>query len=219
MRKVIDLTLPIRRTWRYDLEENLVKDFAKGDVVQITEFTLRSHWHTHIDSPKHFDPNGKTLDDYPLDMLAGTALILDLTHIGANTAVTAEILEEAAKGKTHRDILLLRTDWGKSVSWETKQFWDDAPYVDESGAKWLRDYKPDVIGFDFPQDHDIRYLATRDPKECEHTCHDYILKNGILMIEYMTNLWEIPTSECEIVGLPLKLENADGAPIRIVALP
>ena len=38
------------------------------------------------------------------------------------------------------------------------------------------------------------------------------------MIEYMTNMWEITGNNVDFVGLPLKLDHADGAQIRCVAL-
>ena len=217
MPKVVDLSLPFRRTWRYPFESRHIKSFAEGDIVQVTEYTLRSHWYTHIDAPRHFVPDGPTLDDFPLDLLCGEALFLDLQHIGNKQPITAEVLEKASRGTEHHDILILRTELGKRISWETMDFWDESPYVTKDGAKWIHAYNPKVVGFDFPQDHDIRLYRFKPESECEHPCHSNILEKGILMIEYLTNLWEVPGNTCAVAGLPLKLEQADGAPIRVVA--
>ncbi len=217
MAKVVDLSLPLRRTWRYAIDFNHVKGFERGDIVQVTECNLRSHWFTHIDAPRHFLADGPTLDDYPLDILCGEALFLDLRQVGNKQPITAEILEKAAAGHAHHDFLILRTELGKRLSWETTDFWDESPYVTEDGARWIHAYGPKVVGFDFPQDHDIRLLRFKSEAELEHPCHKHILENGILMIEYLTNLWEVPTDVCRVVGLPLKLEQADGAQIRVVA--
>lgn len=214
---IVDLTLPLRRTWRYPIEFTPVKSFANGDILEVTEHNLRSHWYTHIDAPRHFMQGGKTLDDFPLDILCGEALLLDLRHVGDSEPITAQVLADAARGFAHHDFVILRTELGKRHSWETTDFWDNAPYVTEDGAIWLRDYAPKVVGFDFPQDYDIRLLRFKSERECTHTCHEHILKHDILMIEYLTNLWNVPGPTCNIAALPLKTEHADGAQIRVVA--
>ena len=38
------------------------------------------------------------------------------------------------------------------------------------------------------------------------------------MIEYLTNLDQIGVSRCRFVALPLKLEGADGCPVRAIAI-
>ena len=38
------------------------------------------------------------------------------------------------------------------------------------------------------------------------------------MIEYLTNLDQIGAPRCRFLALPLKLDGADGSPVRAVAL-
>jgi len=40
----------------------------------------------------------------------------------------------------------------------------------------------------------------------------------VTVIEYLTNLDEIGAPRCRFVALPLKLEGADGCPVRAVAM-
>lgn len=75
-----------------------------------------------------------------------------------------------------------------------------------------------LVGFDFPQDYDIRRLRTEDEHNLTLTTHDYLLKKDILMIEYMTNLWSVESKVVDFVGLPTALENVDGAQIRCIAI-
>ena len=217
MKKIIDLTLPIRKTWRWPAEILLTSSLEKGDPYQVTSFTFKSHWYTHTDAPKHKSRDGKTLDEFPLSTLVGEALILDFSAMGADAPIDSNSLSRVSEGKDHKDILILRTDWPKKTSWETYDFWDHSPYVTEDGAKWLFSRNPKVVGFDFPQDHDIRLMRLTPEAKRKMPVHDHVLKNNILMIEYLTNLWEIPGPTCEIVALPLKLEQADGAPTRVIA--
>ena len=95
MKKYIDLTLPIVPHWRCPIEIKDVKSFEKGDAANVTWFTLQTHWYTHIDAPSHQFPEGKTLNDFPLESLFGKAVILDVSHVEANQPVTAEMLQEA----------------------------------------------------------------------------------------------------------------------------
>ncbi|MGB4168989.1 MAG: hypothetical protein WBJ90_06280, partial [Tepidanaerobacteraceae bacterium] len=75
-----------------------------------------------------------------------------------------------------------------------------------------------VIGYDFPQDYDIRKLRFVSERETYQPTHEHLLKNGVLMIEYLCNLDKINTNIVKIVALPLNLQNADGAQIRVVAI-
>lgn len=216
--RVVDLSLPVRKTWRWPVDLSLTSSLETGGSSQVTSVTLRSHWYTHTDAPKHKTLGGKTLDDFPLERLVGEALILDLTFAGPDQGLDAKTLDEALGGRATKDILILRTDWPKKISWETFEFWDHAPYVTEDGAKWLFERHPRVVGFDFPQDHDIRLLRLEPHAKRKMPVHDHVLANDILMIEYLTNLWEVGSDSCTIVALPLKLEHADGAPTRVIAI-
>lgn len=222
MSRITDLTLPIIEHWRYPIHFELVKSHENGDPFQITEYPMRSHWFTHIDFPRHFDPNGLTSDAYPIsDWGITDCLILDLTDVPENTGITAEMLEKAAApyaGK-HYDSLLLRTDRPKKVSWLEKKFWDDSQWVTEDGGIWIRDYAPKVVGYDFPQDYVIRIREPKPGQDMRQPVHEHVLVEGkILQIEYMTGLWEIGAPVCKLVALPLNTQHSDGAPIRVIAV-
>lgn len=125
--KIIDLTLPIIPHWRYGFESRPGKEMAKGDGLNTTNFSLGSHNFTHIDSPRHFLEDGKILSDFPLELLIGEALILDVSHVGANQEITADMLAEAAYGQDIPNMVLIKTSWDARMSWETTEFWDNAP--------------------------------------------------------------------------------------------
>ena len=113
MRRIVDLTVPIEEHWRYGFKVTPVKTHANGDPWQNASYNLESHWYTHIDAPLHFDPNGESLDAYPIQDWAITdCLVLDFSDCGDNTAITAEMLEKANERfrDRHFDSLLIRTD-------------------------------------------------------------------------------------------------------------
>lgn len=222
MKRIVDLTLPIEEHWRYGIKFSLVKSHENGDPFQITGYNLASHWFTHIDFPRHFDPQGLTSDAYPIaDWCITKCLVLDFSDLPDNTGITAEMLEKANEPykDQHFDSLLLRTDRGKKVSWKEKEFWDNSPWVTEDGGEWIKNYAPKVVGYDFPQDYVIRIREPKPGQDMRQPVHEHVLVEGkILQIEYMQNLLEIKSPVCELVALPLNLQHADGGQIRVVAV-
>lgn len=221
--KITDLSLPIKEHRRYGIKYNLVTSHANKDRWQTTAYNLQSHWFTHIDAPLHHDPNGLGLDSYPIENWCySDGLILDLSYVKDDQEITADMLEDANKyyEDKHFDTLIIRSDRPKKVSWETKEFWDNSCRVSKDGAEWIKNYNPKVVGFDFPQDYEIRKIRKVGPKDpIYQPLHDIVLKEGkILMIEYLTNLWSVGSDICKLVMLPLKTTVQDGSQIRVIAI-
>ena len=128
------------------------------------------------------------------------------------------MLKEALGDEKDPKFLIIKTCWEQKTDWKTTDYWDNAPYMTDEAAMFIRDLKPNVVGFDFPQDYDIRKLRFVDEHECFLTTHEYILKNDILMIEYLTNMWNVDKKVVDIVALPTALKDADGGQIRVVAI-
>ena len=90
----------------------------------------------------------------------------------------------------------------------------------EDGGIWIKNYNPKLVGYDFPQDYEIRMIRTMKPGDIiVQPVHEHVLKDGkILQIEYMTNLWEIGAETCQLIALPLNTQHADGSQIRVIAV-
>lgn len=221
MSRMIDLTMPIPRAhFRWPLERRLLKSHAAGDVAEATYFGMTVHAFTHVDAPRHFDPDGPTTDALSLDRVTGMAAVLDLAEVGANAPITASMIAAAGRHLEAGDIALLRTGWSDRVSIDAAAFWTEAPYVEAEAAVWLRERGAKAVGFDFPQDYCIRDLVTgaRQPDRAEHVTHIELLCRGILLFEYLCNLSAITRRRVRFFGLPLKLAAADGAPARVIVL-
>ena len=61
-----------------------------------------------------------------------------------------------------------------------------------------------------------RFLYTIDSLTLSN--HHKLLSNNVLIFENLTNLSEIKSNHFTFCALPLKFENADGAPIRAIAI-
>jgi arylformamidase len=221
MSRMIDLTMPIPRThFRWPLERRLLKSHAAGDVSEATYFGMTVHAFTHVDAPRHFDPDGPTTDVLSLDRVTGAAAVLDLGDAGADTPMTAATIAAAGRHLEPGDVALLRTGWSDRVPIDAVEFWTEAPYLEREAASWLRERGVKAVGFDFPQDYCIRDLVTgaRQPARDEYVTHIELLCHDIVLFEYLCNLSAISRPRVQFFGLPLKLAAADGAPARVIVL-
>ncbi len=209
--------MPIENHFRWKVDRSLVSSFENGDPFQITKIGWAVHGFTHIDAPRHIDPNGRTTSDFAIDDLIGSASIIDLSDIEEETEITRSRLESAGKHASPEERILIKTAWDERHSPKTEKFWLRAPYLSLEAAKWLLNLKPKAVGFDFPQDYPIRgLLDNREPSMEEMVTHNILLRNGIPLIEYLCNLGQVKAKRVELIALPLKILDADGAPLRVV---
>jgi len=219
--RIVDLSFPIRPHFRWKAVPELVASHAHGHPLQSTVITLSCHAYTHVDAPLHFLPDGRPISEMPIDQWMGEAAVVDLTHLGANGEVTAGALEKGGGHVRAGDIALLRTDWPRRVSVESERFWKEGPWTAPGACDWLVRCGVKAVGYDYPPDHCIRDTITeprRRPSREEYTTHARFFPAGITVIEYLTNLDVIGAERCQFIALPLRIEGADGSPVRAIAL-
>ena len=117
------------------------------------------------------------------------------------------------------DIVVLKSSWEQQRSPSTPEFWTEAPYMSREAAQWLLERAPRAVAFDFPQDYTIRLLLQGEIRPLEeHVTHDVLLRNGVILIEYLSNTAALTAPRTFLCCLPLKVPDADGAPARVIAL-
>jgi kynurenine formamidase len=219
--RVVDLSFPIRPHFRWKVASEQRSSHARGDLFQSTILTMACHGYTHVDAPVHFLPGDRDIAQMPVDQWVGEAAVVDLTHLGDDGEVTAGELEARAQHVRAGDIALLRTDWPRKVSVEDEKFWRDAPFTGRSACEWLVRRRVKAVGYDYPPDRAIRTMifspATKVTRE-ECTTHAMFFPAGITVVEYLTNLHRIGAPRCRFVALPLRIEGADGSPVRAIAI-
>jgi kynurenine formamidase len=216
--QIIDLSMPIQSHWRWKFNSEQTLDRKKGAPYQSTTFTMSAHAFTHIDSPLHIEPDRMPIDTVPLNNLTGPAVIIDLSYVQPNQAIKIPDLEKSADEIIPGDIAVLKTAWDLKNSWIDREYWTEAPYLDEEAAAWLSDQDLNAVGFDFPQDYVTREIPGRHPHVQEMPAHDLILRKGIYQIEYLCNVHQINAKRVTLIALPLKLAGCEGAPARVIAL-
>ena len=207
--------MTIQPHWRWKVTRELAGDLEKGDPFQISVITMPAHAFTHMDTPLHIRPEQITVEAVPPDQLAGTAAILDLTFVDANQAITKSDLKKAGSHIQPGDIVLLKTGWDLRRDYLTREYWQEAPYLEEAAAAWLAEHDMKAVGFDFPQDYGIRNVPVAPPDE--QPTHKLILSKGIYLIEYLCNLHQIESERVTFYALPIKIAGAEGAPVRAFA--
>ena len=219
MPRIIDLTMGIEDHFRWPVGRELTGDFARGDLFQITRLSFAVHGFTHMDSPRHILPDGPTTDDIPLEATVGEAAVVDLADAAPNEAIEAGRLADAARHVRRGDIVILKTAWERRRSPRTPEFWTEAPYLTRGAAEWLLERGVRTVAYDFPQDYTIRLLLRGEVRPmAEHVTHDVLLRNGVVMVEYLANTAELTRPRTWFCALPLKVPASDGAPARAIAL-
>ena len=219
--RLVDLSFTISPHFRWRATSERVARHEAGDTFQSTVMTISCHAYTHVDAPVHFLPGDRDIASMPLDQWIGGDAVVDLSHLGENGEVSAAELDRHAGHVRRGDIVLLRTDWPKKMPVAVPDFWMKAPYTGRSGAEWLVARGVKAVGYDYPPDQCIRDgigPVKRKPARDEHTTHAIFFPAGITVIEYLTNLDEIGAPRCRFLALPLKIEGADGSPVRAVAM-
>ena len=220
MVRLIDLSTPVRSGhFRWAVERRFAKTHDTG-AGQATWAGWNVHAFTHMDSPRHVDPQGFTTDAITLDMTGGPGAVIDVSDVPANTAISGEHLATAGSHVRRGDFVLLRTRWDERASIDSEAFWLQAPWMTAEGSIWLRERGIKAIGFDFPQDHCIRNFLTGEPRPPlpEHVTHYNLLARGIIMFEYLCNMGALRQARNQVVGLPVKIPDSDGAPARVIAI-
>ena len=91
-------------------ERKIMMQIEKGDICNLTAFSICAHNGTHVDAPFHFIKNGKGIDKVSLEKFIGPAFVAD--HEGYVTARDAEKILEKAKAAGAGKRILIK---GKSV--------------------------------------------------------------------------------------------------------
>jgi len=180
-----------------------IKRIAKGGSSNVSAIHMSAHAGTHVDAPRHFFDDGPGTDALPLDMLMGSTHVLDLSGVAASSGVGAVELKDVLPDAAIR--VLIKTT--NSRLWESPAFQPDYVGVTEDGARFLVERGVRVLGVD--------YLSVEVFRKPGAPAHHVLLAAGIAIIEGL-NLQQVTAGVYDMVCLPLRLADADGAPARVV---
>ncbi|MGA8833847.1 MAG: cyclase family protein [Desulfomonilaceae bacterium] len=180
------------------------------DPLNVTEIQIICHVGTHVDAPRHFFPDGPGIDQIPLDRFRGSGVVwrLDIKPFGI---IGTDDLERADPELQWGDIVLLNCGWFPNFG---KDIYDQNYSLSPEAANWMVDRGVKLVGVDCST-VDLAHSQRRPG--FNWPIHRILLSHGVLIAEHLTNLDSLSGKRVEVIFLPVKIRDADGAPARVVA--
>ena len=178
------------------------------DGFKETLLTMYSHTGTHMDPPNHLFADRTTLDAFPVSQFVGRALVIDCRDLKEGETITIDRITKYGSKAVEADYLLFNLGW--DARWGTEDYYKDYPCIDDDVVNFIltTDKKGvglDVIGIDPIPDEDL-------------PIHKKLFReHEIVNSENLKDLDKCGDDLFWFFALPLKWENADGAPIRAIA--
>jgi arylformamidase len=171
------------------------------------KITFYSHTGTHMDAPSHIIPGAKTLDQMPPDRFVGKGAVVEL-EVNDGPTIDLERLKPHQGRIESCEFLLFYTGWADL--WGKEDYLKGYPVLSHHAATWLAGFPLKGIGMDA--------ISADGAESVTFPIHTILLERDIVIIENLTNLRALPDNEFVFCCFPLKIEKADGSPVRAVAL-
>lgn len=160
------------------------------------KISMSTHFGTHIETPFHMIKNGKKIINYSIGKFVGTGIIIDVRGI--------KKIDVSLEGIHKIDIILLRTDHTQKIN--SSDYFTSFPIISKDFAKKIVGKNVNIVGID-------SFTIDAFPFDI----HKYFFNNDILCLENLVNLHLIPKKPFKLFVLPIKLDDMDAAPCRVIA--
>ena len=180
------------RVWPGDPspERSVLADIGKGDIINLTAFSMCAHNGTHVDAPAHFLKDGKTIEQLDPAAFVGDCYVA--RHEGEVTAAdAAAILQKAAAVGASERILIA----GKAT-------------VTEPAARVFAGAGIKLIGNE---------SQTVGPEDAPLAVHIILLDAEVVLLEGL-NLSRVNPGRYFLSAAPLNLGGCEGAPCRAMLM-
>ena len=202
--KIIDISMPVYTGMivypgdpKVDIKKE--KTFQKDGVI-VSKIAMGLHTGTHIDAPLHYLPDGKTIDQIPLESLTGNALVCDLSSV--KDCIKAKDLRKFLIEKG--DIVFLKTMNSNIIR---KKFSKKYVYLDSDGADYLIEKNIKAVGIDC--------LSIEKFNSSDAVVHKKLLRKEISIIEGLV-LGHVAGGRYLTHCSPLRILGAEASPARCV---
>lgn len=173
-------------------KKRVISSMKKGDLYNLTAFSMCAHNGTHIDAPFHFIKDGKTVDSVSLNTFIGMAYVAEYNGIVSADDAT-EILEKAKKQNSEAaKRILIKGD----------------AEVSAEAAKVFAESNILLLGNE---------SQTVGPENAPMEVHLILLGAGAVLLEGI-RLAEVSEGVYFLNAAPLNLSGADGSPCRAILI-
>jgi arylformamidase len=207
--KLIDLSHPMRDGQPSFPGDPILQITAHATIEKqrcnVSRLAMGSHQGTHLDALYHFIPEGKRLDQMPLDWFYGPATLLRIPK-PAKSEITVADLEPFEDRLVAGARVIYETGWHRHYG--RADYFSDFPSLTQEAAAYLASRRIRMLGMDTPTPgrdyYEVHHLLQQKPAE-------------IVIVESLANLDALP-DRFLFIGFPLPFEGGDGSPIRAVAV-
>ena len=173
-------------------EKNILISMENGEVYNLTAFRMCAHNGTHIDAPRHFIRDGKTVDEICLEAVVGMTYVAE--HHGIVTGDDAAEIINKGKQRNPEAAKRILLKGAAEVSLEA------ANVFAASGLVLLGNESQSV-----------------GPEDAPMAVHQVLLGANVILLEGI-RLAEVSEGIYFLNAAPLNLSGADGAPCRAVLI-
>jgi kynurenine formamidase len=181
MTRIVDLSVPIENFMpahknfsRPIILPHMTHESSAGLGTPDDPFTSQTlylsildHVGTHVDSFFHMNPQGRTVDEMPLDLFMGKAVVLDLRHIPDLGDIDVSDLEQAetkAGVKVDGHIVLLCTGFHRRHYPNESSMYQN-PAITPTAVHWLADRGSRMHGVEGPSTDKPTDTSFASPKD------------------------------------------------------
>jgi arylformamidase len=207
--RIFDISLPLRPAmvvWPGDpaFERAVTSDMRRGDLFNLSVIRMSAHTGTHVDAPRHFIDGGRSIDRIDPSVFIGPCRV---AAVEDRAAIDLDAVEALALDGIER--LLFKTR--NSARLERAAFVTDYVALTPEAARYLASLGSlRLVGVDYLS---IAPYGERDAVPVHHA----LLGRSIVALEGI-DLRAVEPGDYELVALPLRIEGADGSPVRAVLI-
>ena len=208
---IYDITVPVfpsMARWPGDPEVEVSPEMTISEYgYNLSRISMGTHTGTHVDAPRHVVDRGKTVDRIPLELLIGKAYVFEVQPLDG-WAIQPGDLTELGLPRDATRVLLKTTNsdlWGMGPQLFEQYF----VYLSKKAAHWLAGRGVKLLGID--------YMSVDGFYDNDLPSHHELLEVGVVIVENL-DLSRVPPGVYDLIVLPLKLLDGDGAPARAVLM-
>lgn len=220
--KIVDLTHPLSTSipsWEgvCGFQHNTSIDYADCTTAvkfKVQKLNMDAGIGTHIDAPAHCIPGGKTIDQLELDELIAPCVVIDVSKDADESyQLSPDDIRQFERQHgiiKEKSFVIIRTGWDRFWSTPSKyrnqlQF----PTIAQNTALLLLERNIVGLGID---------TLSPDTPKSGYPVHQAILSAGKYIVENVANSNKLPPQGSFSLSLPIRIEGATEAPMRLIGL-
>jgi kynurenine formamidase len=215
VRRIVDLSHPINAETQVYPGDPVVQlspaTTIDRDGYNVLHVSMGSQTGTHVDAPYHFLADGARIDSMDLGMFLGPATVVDVRGLGQRSMISWPQLEPSVARMGRGSILVVHTGWSRH--WRSQAYLDH-PYLGADAAEGIVAAGVRTVAIDAMSVDETPPLGGEPGS---YAAHDALLGAGGVIVENLTNLDAVDFDQPVLSVLPIRLADADGAPVRAVA--